>query len=331
MRPGKFSESVLKRSVLKQIKTKREEVLTGAGVGSDCSFFVFGEGEGTLLSVSSIVVEEIEDLSLGIIAAVNNVAAAAGEPVGIAVSSLLPDKILESVVQRYSAEAEKACHILGIQIAGGNTMITGEVKKPIFTISVIGKKKVSMIQEEAVYEGGEDIILTKWVGLAGTAVLAEKKEKELSQRLPHHLIQEAKEFSQMISVLSEGRVGIRCKVKKMHDVSRGGILAALWELVEDTGMGLTADLKKIPIRQETIEICELLEVNPYELYGAGSLLMVTSNTAEVLEQLEREHIPAKVIGRITRDKARVLWNGEEKRFLDRPRTEALEILRKEEE
>ena len=32
MKIGKVSESILKRSVLKQIKTKRDEVIIGAGV-----------------------------------------------------------------------------------------------------------------------------------------------------------------------------------------------------------------------------------------------------------------------------------------------------------
>lgn len=330
MRPGKFSESVLKRSVLKQIKTKREEVLMGAGVGSDCSFFVLKEGEGCLLSTTPVIVEKTDELFPGIIAAVNNVAAAGGEPIGILVSSLLPDKIMESSIQQYSAEAEKACRALGIQLLGGNTMITDKVSQPIFNISIAGKKEIPREEEFYLYHGGEEIIMTKWAGLGGTAILAGKKEEELSKRLPYHFIREAKDFSRFISVLPEGRIGSRLLVKGMHDVSRGGILAALWELVEETGMGLEADLKKIPIRQETIEICELLETNPYELYGAGSLLMVTSKASEVLEHLEKAGIAAKVIGKITKDKARILWNGEEKRFLDRPRTEALDILRKEE-
>lgn len=326
MRPGKFSESVLKRSVLKQIKTKREEVITGAGVGSDCSFFVFGEEEGCLLSASSVIAKAAEDLYYGIIAAVNNVAAAGGEPVGVLVSSFYPDKILESVVQQYSAEAERACRVLGIQIAGGNTLITAAVTFPVFSISVVGQKRISEEKDFRTYEGGEEILLTKWIGLAGTAILAKKQEEVLARRLPHHLIQTAKEFQEEISVLKEGRIGAGLKVKGMHDVSRGGILAALWELVEETGLGLEADLKKIPIRQETVEICELLEVNPYELYGAGSLLIVTKDGSAILEELERVQIPAVRIGRITKDKARVLWNGEEKRFLDRPRPVSSDFL-----
>ena len=58
MRPGKFSESVLKRSVLKQIKTKRTEVIRGAEVGEDCAFFSFDKNEGTLVTTAPIIVDE---------------------------------------------------------------------------------------------------------------------------------------------------------------------------------------------------------------------------------------------------------------------------------
>ena len=37
MEIGKVPESVLKRSIFKQIHTKRPEVLVGAGVGEDCA------------------------------------------------------------------------------------------------------------------------------------------------------------------------------------------------------------------------------------------------------------------------------------------------------
>ena len=37
MKIGKLPESVLKRSVFKQIHTRRPEVVLGAGVGEDCA------------------------------------------------------------------------------------------------------------------------------------------------------------------------------------------------------------------------------------------------------------------------------------------------------
>ena len=37
MEIGKIPESILKRAVFRQIHTKRDEVLVGAGVGEDCA------------------------------------------------------------------------------------------------------------------------------------------------------------------------------------------------------------------------------------------------------------------------------------------------------
>ncbi len=58
----------------------------------------------------------------------------------------------------------------------------------------------------------------------------------------------------------------------MKDISRSGVFAALWELSEKLQCGFYADLKKIPIRQECIEICEYFDLNPYHLYGQGAIL-----------------------------------------------------------
>ena len=87
MRPGKFSESVLKRSVLKQIKTKREEVNRGAEVGEDCALFSFEKKEGTLLTTAPIIVEEVESIGFQLTAIVNNVAV----NMGVWMSLLYPD------------------------------------------------------------------------------------------------------------------------------------------------------------------------------------------------------------------------------------------------
>ena len=45
MKIGKVSESVLKRSILKEIKNTKEEILIGAGVGEDCAVLALKEGE----------------------------------------------------------------------------------------------------------------------------------------------------------------------------------------------------------------------------------------------------------------------------------------------
>ena len=109
----------------------------------------------------------------------------------------------------------------------------------------------------------------------------------------------------------------------MHDVSRGGIFGALWELASGAGVGLNVDLKKLPVRQETIEICEYFALNPYELLSGGCLIMTAWDGEKLVMDLAGIKIPAQVVGKTTDSNERVLYNGGEKRFLDMPKTDQI--------
>ena len=89
------------------------------------------------------------------------------------------------------------------------------------------------------------------------------------------------------------------------------------------GVGLEIDLKKIPVRQETIEICEFFDLNPYKLVSGGSLLIATEDGNALVRALEQEGISSVVIGKVTDSNDRVLLNGEERRFLETTQTDEL--------
>lgn len=81
-------------------------------------------------------------------------------------------------------------------------------------------------------------------------------------------------------------------------------------------------MKRIPIRQETVEICNELDCNPYELLSNGSLLCLTDRGDVLLEALKQKGIFAAIIGRTTWTKDRVVINGEERRFLEPAKPDA---------
>ena len=83
------------------------------------------------------------------------------------------------------------------------------------------------------------------------------------------------------------------------------------------------DLKKLPIKQETVEICEFFELNPYELLSGGCLIMVTEDGNGLVSALAREEIPAVIVGRTTDSNDRILYNEDEKRYLDMPKTDQI--------
>ena len=101
------------------------------------------------------------------------------------------------------------------------------------------------------------------------------------------------------------------------------LIPMLMEMAEASGVGLDIDLKKIPIRQETIEICEVYDINPYLLISSGAMLIGTDHGSRLVEELTRAGIHASVIGYAVEGRDRIVRNGDEKRFLEPPKTDEL--------
>lgn len=313
----------MKRSILRQIHTKREEVLLGAAVGEDCAAIQLAEDEVFVLSADPIT-GTAEDIGyLAVQVTLNDLASAGAEPVGLLLTVLLPAEITEPEIRQMVQQAEKACSKANVQIIGGHTEITTAVTRPVITATGVGKAEKGKLISTSGAKAGMDIVLTKWIGLEGTSILAKEKKTELLSRFPESFILKAQEFDQMISVVPEAAVAVRSGVSAMHDVTEGGIFGALWEMAESSGVGLEIELKKIPVKQETIEICEFFGINPYELISSGSMLMAAADGNRLVMDLKQAGIAACVIGKATGGNDRVICNEEERRFLEPPKTDEL--------
>lgn len=325
MKIGKVSESILKRSVLKQIKENRNEVLQGAKIGEDCAILDISEDKYTFMAMASATIYTQEDAARAVQKAANNVAVAGGAPVVILLSILLPETAEEKELKALMAEAQNKCDQLSLQIAGGHTEVLEALSRPVITAVCCGKEgqltclKAKGLQNPSEKKKGhidKAVIMTKWAGLEGTAILAQLKKEELLTRYPAYLAEEAASFDRFSSIIPEAAVAAKSNVSIMHDVSGGGVFGALWELAEKAGVGLEIDLKKIPILQETVEVCNFFDINPYEMAGSGSLLALTEDGIGLVRALEAEGIPAAIIGKVTDKNDRVVLNEEEKRFLE---------------
>lgn len=114
-----------------------------------------------------------------------------------------------------------------------------------------------------------------------------------------------------------------CPGVEMVSLGEGGFFAGLWELSRRTGCGLEADLQAVPLLQETVEITNELGINPYAMRSAGSLLIAAKSGEGIVQRLWEAGRTAVRIGTLTGGREKVLRNGEERRYLDRPQTDAL--------
>lgn len=317
MRIGKVSDSVLKRSVLKLLRGKKKEILKGAGVGEDCALFSCSDAHFASC-VSEAAVADVADIGRALQKCANNLATAKAEPVAAMMQLLLPEDFEEPTLKQLMKGANEAAEALSLQIMGGHTTVSPYVTKPMVCFTGFGKAIEGQCIPTQGIKPGMDIIVTKWIGLEGTAILAKNHEEELLGRYPQYMVEEAIAFSKYQSILPEAAVAWKSGASSMHDVSEGGVFAALWEMAESAGVGLNIDLRKLPLRQETVEVCELLEKNPYELLGGGSLLIATADGDAMVEALEAEGIHATNVGQFTGSNDKLIFNEDEKRYMDRP-------------
>jgi hydrogenase maturation factor len=169
----------------------------------------------------------------------------------------------------------------------------------------------------------QDIVLLKWIGLEGTFRVMREKEEELQKRFVPTFLKRIAELETELFSERELAIAKEHGASAMHQITGGGILAALWEMAESAEIGLEVELKQMSIRQETVEICEYYHLNPYQLTSAGSVLIVTERGEELVQKYREEGVMATILGKTTKDTARVILGGEEKRFLDKPAPDEL--------
>ncbi len=303
MNRGKMSESALKRSVLK--RTAEYNKNSGAGIGVDAGSYETAAGK-RMMSTAALIGEERGNGELCVIRAVNSLTAAGGWAEAAAISLMVPENDPEDFAKRITDEAVRACKRCGIELVSGNTVLGSEAA---VTAVVTGERRYVLSTPSR--DVNRILIMTGTAGNAGAAMLAEQKHDVLAARLTEDFIGKAVSgFKEIASFESAAEIAASTDGKAaIHDISEGGVFGAIWELLERENLGCTVELKEIPIRQAVIEVCEILDVSPYQLRGDGGLVAVVEDTPA-------NRMLGKVIGRIENTADRVIINGGERRFLE---------------
>jgi len=321
---GKVPEAVLKRSVIgKALSCKRKEVLMGSAVGEDCAALELPQGYIFVCSTDPITAAKENTGRLAVSVTANDLASAGAEPVAIMLTILLPEGADEELLSGLMSEVSEQAGLLNIEIIGGHTEVTDTVVRPLLSVTGIGRVKKDKFVSTGGARPGEDLIVTKAIGIEGTYIIATEHEKELLETLPESLIKRAQGFIKDISVVDEGLLAGRYGVSAMHDITEGGIYGALWEMCEASGVGCEVDIKRIPVRQETIEIAEVFGLDPYRLISSGSMLIACRDGNGLLDEFSKAGIEASFIGRTNDTKKRIIRTNAGERFLTPPDTDEL--------
>lgn len=78
----------------------------------------------------------------------------------------------------------------------------------------------------------------------------------------------------------------------MHDATEGGVLGAVWEVAECSGLGVDVFVEKIPVKEETKKICKAMGIDYLGLISSGTMIIAAENGEKLAERLQEEGIAA---------------------------------------
>ncbi|OIB55909.1 AIR synthase family protein [Natrialba sp. SSL1] len=293
--PGKVSPDDLLAHVFDRTGADADEtVMQGPADGEDAAA-VDWPGGTLVVSSDPISLAASQVGSLGVYVACNDVAASGADPRWLTVVILLPDESVS--IETITTDLDTAASEVGASIVGGHSEYVDQLERPLVSLTAMGAAERFVPTGGA--EPGDRVIITKAAGVEGTAILTADFGDELG--VDEETRTRAESFLEEISVVPDARI-VREFATAMHDPTEGGVAAGLLELARASDVRLEVDADAIPVREETVTLCEAAGVDPLRIFGSGALLATVpdESAAECLQTLSEAGIEAESIG-VVRD------------------------------
>lgn len=279
-------------------------------------------GSEYIVSEQAICCGYSRQIGVYAVAAVANALAAAGaEEIGIGVQIHIPTYGYQSRIHGLEKSVRKICKEKGFTLL---EVKTG--KNPSLRFAQVVANGVAVVKktgEESRPKAGQALVLLKWLGMEGMLRITEEKEAPLKERFSPGFFAQIRSYESQVFSVEEVRQAREAGAIYLRQITEGGILAELYRLAQEEQVGLDLDLKKMSLLQETVEVCEQFHLNPYQMTSTGTFLAVTEDGSAFARKMEEAGIPVSVIGYLTDNHDKIIRNGEEVRYIDRPAPDAV--------
>lgn len=280
---GKLPGEMLQRLISTYRTPSDESVLVNAGYGFDAA--AIAVRDETLIVKSDPVTFASSDAARYLVSVnANDIACMGGIPTWMTVVGLLPEHATTpELVEGLFADLRDACAAEGIMLIGGHTEITIGLDRPILVGTLIGRLGPHGLLQPGQASPGDDLYVTKAIGLEGTALLARELDQRLRATMGDDVLRAAANLlsDPGISVTTDARLALASGgVTALHDPTEGGIATAIHEIAEASGLGARVDHDAIPVLPETGVITGALGLDPLGLLSSGALLIAARPGSE---------------------------------------------------
>ena len=276
-------------------------VIVGPKIGEDAAVIDFGESY--LVAKTDPITFVTDEIGWYLICVnSNDIATMGAVPKWLLTTILLPEnQTTEVLIRRIMEQINTACEHFGITLCGGHTEITYGLDRPIVIGQMLGEVEKGKLIVSSGAQAGDDLILTKGLGIEATSIIARECESDLLEKFSPTFLNRAKQYltSPGISVLEEAQIAVRTGgVHAMHDPTEGGVATAIHELARAANLGVVVWKDALLISEETEQLCGEFDLNPLGVISSGALLIAADPTksSKIISAITERNIPCEIIG-----------------------------------
>lgn len=229
---------------------------------------------------------------------VNDLAMMGARPLSLTLSMIIEEGFCLQQLKRVLESIGKLSQEYQIPIVAGDTKVVEKGKADELFLSVTGLGVIANNKVELGFEKiqeGYELLVNGPLGDHAIAIMAQREGLQFETTIesdcaPLHQLTE--------SLLAEFP-----EVAFMRDLTRGGLAAALHEVVDATHLGMQITESALPISAPVHSACEFLGFDPLQLANEGKFLLIVpaAHTQKVLSLLRSHALgsQSQVIGKVT--------------------------------
>ena len=202
--------------------------------------------------------------SLAVHGTVNDLAMCGARPLflstGFIIEEGFPMDDLEKITRSMADAATRA----GVQVVTGDTKVVNQGAADGLYINTSGIGIITYADPISVKSilPGDIVIINGPIGNHGAAILSRREELHVTSEI----LSDSAPLNDLVAKILATTPRIHC----MRDATRGGLGAILAEIAIQSGLEITIDESRIPVRDDVRGICEILGFDPLFLANEGT-------------------------------------------------------------
>lgn len=234
---------------------------------------------------------------LSICGTVNDLACMGAKPLYLTCSFVIEEGFPLEKLEEIASYMEETAAEAGVKIVAGDTKVAGkgQVDRIFITTTGVGKLQEGVHTSGAFAKPGDAVIVTGDIGRHGCTILLAREDLGIDADVKSDCAPLWGTVESMIKTTKDIHV--------IRDATRGGVGTVLYEIAEESHVGIRLDAEKIPVEGAVQGVCSMLGLDPLYLANEGTLVVFApqKEAAALVETLQKGKYSknAAVIGEVT--------------------------------